>query len=48
MAAAVLALGLPRGSTLDEPGVVRKSFPGFFAEWARLAGEAVPASGGPG
>ena len=38
MAAAVLALGLPGVSTLDEPGVVSKSYPGFFADWASLIG----------
>lgn len=43
MAAAVLALALPPGSTLDQPGAVSKSYPGFFEEWARLAG----AGGGP-
>jgi 3-phosphoshikimate 1-carboxyvinyltransferase len=37
MAAAVLALALPPGSTLDEPGVVAKSFPRFFEEWNALA-----------
>lgn len=36
MAAAVLALVLPAGSTLDEPEVVTKSFPTFFEEWERL------------
>ena len=36
MSAAVLALGLPPGCDLDEPGVVSKSYPGFFADWDRL------------
>jgi len=36
MAAALLALALPAGSTLDEPGVVAKSFPRFFEEWTAL------------
>ncbi len=48
MSAAVLALALPRGSTLDEPGAVAKSFPGFFQEWSRLVGEAGPRSEGRG
>lgn len=38
MAAAVLALGLPAGSTIDTPDVVRKSYPRFFEDWASLAG----------
>jgi len=37
MSAAVLALALPPGSTLDDPAVVAKSFPRFFEEWAALA-----------
>lgn len=45
MAAAVLALALPAGSTLDEPGVVSKSWPRFFEEWSRLAGVRNPVSG---
>jgi 3-phosphoshikimate 1-carboxyvinyltransferase len=36
MSAAVLALGLPPGSTLDTPRVVAKSYPAFFSDWARL------------
>ncbi|MEO6326167.1 MAG: 3-phosphoshikimate 1-carboxyvinyltransferase [Thermoanaerobaculia bacterium] len=36
MAAAVLALGLPPGSTLDTPHVVSKSYPAFFSDWERL------------
>ena len=36
MAAAVLALALPEGSTLDEPGVVSKSYPRFWDDWASL------------
>ncbi len=36
MSAAVLALALPPGSTLDDPGAVAKSFPRFFGEWAAL------------
>jgi 3-phosphoshikimate 1-carboxyvinyltransferase len=36
MTAAVLALALPPGSTLDDPGCVAKSWPGFWEEWARL------------
>jgi 3-phosphoshikimate 1-carboxyvinyltransferase len=36
MAAAVLALALPAGSTLDDPGVVAKSWPGFWAAWEAL------------
>ncbi len=38
MSAAVLALALPPGSTLDDPGAVGKSYPGFFREWERLLG----------
>lgn len=37
MSAAVLALALPPGSTLDDPAVVSKSWPGFWEEWARLS-----------
>ncbi|HSB63323.1 MAG TPA: 3-phosphoshikimate 1-carboxyvinyltransferase [Thermoanaerobaculia bacterium] len=36
MSAAVLALALPAGSTLDDPGVVAKSWPGFWEEWESL------------
>ena len=36
MAAAVLALALPAGSTLDDPGAASKSWPRFFPEWAAL------------
>jgi 3-phosphoshikimate 1-carboxyvinyltransferase len=36
MSAAVLALALPDGSTLDDPGVVAKSWPGFWKEWEAL------------
>ena len=36
MSAAVLALALPPGSTLDDPGVVAKSYPEFFQEWSAL------------
>ena len=36
MAAAVLALVLPEGCTLDEPGVVSKSWPAFWDDWAGL------------
>jgi 3-phosphoshikimate 1-carboxyvinyltransferase len=36
MSAAVLALALPAGSTLDNPGVVAKSWPGFWEAWAAL------------
>ncbi len=36
MAAAVLALALPEGSTLDEPGVVSKSYPAFWSDWRSL------------
>jgi 3-phosphoshikimate 1-carboxyvinyltransferase len=38
MAAAVLALALPAGSTLDDPGVVAKSWPGFWEAWEALSG----------
>lgn len=37
MSAALLALALPEGSTVDEPGVVSKSYPGFWSDWAGLA-----------
>ena len=36
MSAAVLALTLPEGSTLDDPGVVAKSWPGFWSAWDAL------------
>ncbi len=36
MSAAVLALALPPGSTLDDPGVVAKSWPGFWEAWEAL------------
>lgn len=36
MAAAVLALSLPPGSTLDDPGVVSKSYPAFWSDWSSL------------
>ena len=36
MSAAVLALVLPDGSTLDAPEVTAKSYPTFFADWATL------------
>ena len=36
MAAAVLALGLPAGCTLDAPEVVSKSYPRFWDDWATL------------
>ena len=38
MSAAVLALTLPEGSTLDDPGVVAKSWPGFWETWEALLG----------
>lgn len=38
MTAAVLALALPEGSTLDAPGVVSKSYPRFWDDWAALVG----------
>jgi len=38
MAAAVLALALPAGSTLDDPGAVAKSWPGFWESWEALSG----------
>jgi 3-phosphoshikimate 1-carboxyvinyltransferase len=37
MSAAVLALAVPLGSTLDEPSAVAKSWPGFWEAWAALA-----------
>jgi 3-phosphoshikimate 1-carboxyvinyltransferase len=37
MSAAVLALAVPPGSTLDEPSAVAKSWPGFWEAWAALA-----------
>lgn len=36
MSAAVLALALPRGSMLDEPDVVSKSYPRFWDDWSSL------------
>lgn len=36
MSAAVLSLTLPDGSTLDAPGVVSKSYPAFWRDWASL------------
>ncbi len=36
MSAAVLALVLPPGSTLDAPGVTAKSYPAFFEDWSAL------------
>ena len=36
MSAAVLALTLPGRSDLDDPGVVSKSYPGFFVDWERM------------
>ncbi len=36
MAAAVLALALPDGCEIDAPGVVSKSYPRFWADWASL------------
>lgn len=41
MAAAVLALALPGGSTLDDPATVAKSWPHFFEEWAALVSPSV-------
>jgi 3-phosphoshikimate 1-carboxyvinyltransferase len=38
MSAAVLALALPAGSTLKDPGVVAKSWPGFWEAWEALCG----------
>jgi 3-phosphoshikimate 1-carboxyvinyltransferase len=37
MSAAILALTLPTGSDVDDPGVVSKSYPEFFVDWERLA-----------
>lgn len=45
MSAAVLALSLPPGSTLDDPDVVTKSWPGFWKAWSGLispSGSAAP------
>ncbi len=36
MSAAVLALALPSGSTLDDPAAVDKSYPDFFRDWENL------------
>jgi 3-phosphoshikimate 1-carboxyvinyltransferase len=36
MAAAVLALALPPGSTLDDPACIGKSWPGFWDAWTPL------------
>jgi len=36
MSAAVLALTLPEGCTLENPEVVAKSYPAFFEDWQRL------------
>jgi 3-phosphoshikimate 1-carboxyvinyltransferase len=36
MSAAVLALALPPGSTLDDPACVAKSWPGFWEAWSPL------------
>ena len=36
MSAAVLALALPEGSTLDDPAAVSKSWPGFWTAWDAL------------
>ena len=38
MSAAVLALALPAGSTLDDPACVGKSWPGFWEAWNPLVG----------
>jgi len=38
MSAAVLALALPSGSTLDDPACVAKSWPGFWEAWTPLVG----------
>ncbi|MGZ5426253.1 MAG: hypothetical protein ACXWE1_03510, partial [Thermoanaerobaculia bacterium] len=38
MSAAVLALALPAGSTLDDPDVVAKSWSGFWEAWEALSG----------
>ena len=37
MAFAVAGLRLP-GLALNDPACVRKTYPGFFADWARLGG----------
>jgi len=37
MSAAVLALALPAGSTLDDPACVGKSWPLFWDVWNPLA-----------
>ena len=39
MSAAVLALGLPPGATVDAPDVVTKSYPRFWQDWAALVAE---------
>ncbi|MDL2716202.1 MAG: 3-phosphoshikimate 1-carboxyvinyltransferase [Acidobacteriota bacterium] len=39
MSAAVLALNLPEGSTLDDPEAVAKSWPGFWSAWDALLEE---------
>ncbi len=44
MAAGVLALRLPAGSTLDDPGCVSKSWPGFWDAWRQLLAAAPPSS----
>jgi 5-enolpyruvylshikimate-3-phosphate synthase len=36
MSAAVLALTLPPGCELDAPGVVSKSYPRFWEDWASM------------
>ena len=36
MSAAVLALALPAGSTLDDPSCIAKSWPGFWEAWTPL------------
>jgi 3-phosphoshikimate 1-carboxyvinyltransferase len=36
MSAAVLALTLPEGATLDNPESVAKSWPGFWSAWDAL------------
>ena len=38
MSAAVLALALPSGSTIDDPACVAKSWPGFWDAWSPLVG----------
>ena len=48
MSAAILALALPPGSTIDQPGAVAKSYPRFFEEWTRLVCGAVPRERSPG